>query len=76
MREGYNPYLITPYKKKKWLYIIQFQINGSGAYGNTLWHTPLHHVLRNNKRKRVWMQKVAFTFIFITKSLLHFSDII
>ena len=36
MREGYNPYLITPYKKKKWLYIIQFQINERGA-----WQRPL-----------------------------------
>ena len=46
------------------------------VHGNNLWQAPLHHVLRNNKRKLVWMQKVAFTFIFIPKSLLHYSDII
>ena len=31
MRKGYNPYLITPYKKKNWLHIIQFYINERGA---------------------------------------------
>ena len=31
MRKGYNPYLIAPYKKKNWLYIIQFYINERGA---------------------------------------------
>ena len=46
------------------------------AHGNTLWHAPLHHVLRNNKRRRICVKKVAFTFIFNSKSLLHYSDII
>ena len=70
MRKGYNPYLITPYKKKNWLYIIQFYINERGARQDPLTRPSSPRIKKNNSRRRECMQKVAFTFIFYLKFLL------
>ena len=63
-------------QEKKNGYTLSSFRSMKAAHGNTLWHAPFHHVLRNNKRRRICMKKVAFTFIFNSKSLLHYSDII
>ena len=63
-------------QEKKNGYTLSSFRSMKAAHRNTLWHAPLHHGLRNNKRRRICMKKVAFTFIFNSKSVLHYSDII